>query len=77
MIHPAMGLGINELSSAVGLMEEPETKMTTMLEPRAKPKPRAKPGIKQRRDLEMGLCEAHTLYNLAIGEVKIISWGYQ
>ena len=76
MIHPAVGLGIKELSSPVGLMEEPETKM------RAKPKPRAKPGIEQRRDLGKGLCEqceAHTdfenfnfeLYNLAIVEVEI------
>ena len=33
-------------------MEEPETRM------KAKPEPRAKPGIEQRRDLGMGFCEA-------------------
>ena len=73
LIHPAMGLEIKELSSTVGLMDEPETKMRT------KPKPRAKPGIEQRRDLGKVLCETHTyfenlnlkLYNLAIVEVKI------
>ena len=73
MIRSAIGLGIKELSSPVGLMEEPETKM------RAKPKSRAKSRIEQMRDLGKGLCEAHKdfenlnleLYNLAIVEVEI------
>ena len=64
---------MKELSSPVGLMEEPETKM------RAKPKPRAKPGIEQKRDLGKRPCEARKdfknlnseLYNLAIDEVEI------
>ena len=68
-----MGLGIKELSSPVGFMDEPETKM------RAKPKPGAKPEIEQMRYLEKGLSEAHidfenlnlNLYNLAIVEGKI------
>ena len=54
-------------------MEEPKTKMT------AKPKPRTKPGIEQRRDLREGISEAPKgfenlnlkMYNLAIVRAKV------